>query len=791
LLLVFTLAEWGCPAPPKPRPRRPRQVEPPSYPYRGKTIRVDGRIHVISRSKTRALGVLYQPVKGGLVKPTGLVGLDFHRGTKRWIKPVRLQLQNPEVPWSFEIARNVTYLAVWTEQGTIKAFDIYGRDAWETEMKGLLGVSKLGVGFVTAKGSQIYFIERKSGKITPVADVGAPITAPLVTLPEGEVIALTGDFLVGVNLDAPKGERVLFRHRLETIEGLEPIKPQVITDTIIVGSQAVPLVIKTEVSRLDPKTLEPQWKKMIPGRVRSHHSVHADAREVRVINRVPGRPDHLYVLRPKDGQVLSKQPAPKRRNCYYGSKLVYCVTAKAVTAYERRSLRKAWSREMLDDVTGHKHLAHGGRFFIAEGTKVVGVAPTGRVSFTFEIKAPPFRPRVNRILGVVDGVLVFTVADWITGKGTGQIWGVDLKTGKRRWSKKLVKPAYSEKAVALVGDRVLYADTTYVNAVRAASGRLAGRWPHLFRAPATKIPEIHQDRGQAWLERAGRLGLLNTKTGRLRWKRPFPGPSKVVAAGQQSLFVKTPTGEIEALSLKNGKPRWKVSFPPTVTPKIVEVEGGVIFSHPQHAFVVDPQTGKRTKEWKPGGWQLTMLGDSPLLVRVVTFEPKHAGLLEAVRYFREEKKTERSWALKIPLPKKKVEPLSLSVKKPFPWFQAASDLVLYPRQGGRCITALDLMEGKPRWENCDLPWIAPPRAYRGVLYHATGPYREDLPAERQGLLSVSTGAGKVDQIFKIPRQGAERLMRPQYGPIVDGEYFALTQGYKLRHLMLAAPMKKR
>lgn len=787
--LILLSVEAGCPAPPPQRPRARTRVAPPSYPYRGKVVRVSERIHVIDHTKTREIGLQYQTIRGGLQQPVALVGIDVRRRAIRWTKPLPIQLRDPTIPWSFEIARNVTYLAVWTRRGTIRALDIYGRDAWETKMTGLLGVAKVGEGFVSAKGTQLYFIERRSGKTTPVVDLGAPITAPPIVLSEGEVVVLTGSFLVGVNLDAPKGKQVLFRHRLKLPEGLEPLKPQVESDTLVVGARAVPLVIKTEVSRLDPTTLKPRWRTLVPGRVRSHHSLHVDAREIRLLNRVPGEPDHLYVLNAKDGRLVSKQPATERRGCYLTKSQMVCVTTKSVKAFDRRSLRPAWTREMLDDVTGNQHLPYGNTFFIAEGRKVVGVQPTGKVSFSFELKAPPFRPRVNRILGVVNGVLVITVADWVRGRGMGQIWGVDLKTGRRKWLKRLPAPAYTERSVALLGDRVFFADRLFSSVCRADSGIWAGRWPHGLRAPVTKIPTVRTQRGAVWIWRTNRLALLNPKTGRILWRHTLAPGDRPLQAGLTHFFLRLSNGKIQALSLKTGKAAWTAPWDPTLTPKIVETPGGVILSRPSRAVLLEPATGKQKTLWKPGGWQLSLLGETPIMVRVISFRPKVAGALEVVRFDREGGKAERVWHRTFPYPSKAHPPLSPTVKRPFPWYHLAGDLVLLPSQGGRCLKGLDLDQGKYRWTRCGLATIAPPREYEGVLYVATGPYHKDLPEPLQGLVALRSEDGTPRRLFRIPRHGEERFLLPQYGPIVDGEYFALTQGGRLRQLLVAPPRR--
>lgn len=787
-LAVFLLA--ACPAPPQPRARPQDDAPPPSYPYRGKVTRVEGRVHVFEVTKSRALGVAYSPAAGGLVKPSAIVGIDPRRGLAQWTKPVALKLRNPALPWTFEIARNITFVAVWTEEETIKTFDIYGRDAWESKDKGLLGVATLGEGFVTAKGTKILYLERQTGKTSEVADLGAPISAPLVVLPEGEIVALTGDFLVGVNLDAPAAQRVIFRHRIETAEGLEPTKPQALADAIIVGSRALPLVIKTEVSVLDPNTLAPRWKTLIPGRVRSHEAVQVLGEEIRVSNRMEGETDRVFVLRTKDGQVVSKQKAVTRRHCYHGTKQVFCMTPKAATAYDRSSLAEIWTREMLDDVTSSRHLAVGDTFYIAEGAKVVGISGTGQVGFSFEVKAPPFRPKANRILGLVDGVLVFTVADWISGKGMAQVWGVDLQTGKLKWSKALAAPAYSESAVTLVGDRVIWSDPTFISACRASTGALSGRWPHLLKAAATKIPAVMQLGEQAIALREGKLAFLNPKTGQTLWRADI-GAGQVVAAGATHLYVKSPKGEIIALENKKGKETWKVAWDPTLTPKVVEVPGGTILSHHERALVIETATGQQKAEWKPGGWHLDLAGDAPVLVRVVTFKPKAAGLLEAVTYNREARKVSRAWSTSIPHAPQAETALDPTVQGSFPWFHAASDLVLLPQKGGNCLAALDLTDGKQRWRQCDLACIAPPQAYGTVLYLATGPLRPSLPESRQGLFSLDTGTGQAKQLFKVPRQGEERFMWPQYGAMFDGQYFVLTQGDKLRQFLLSKPSGKR
>ncbi len=792
---VLALAALSaCPQAIKPRPRPQVEQPPPSYPYRGKTIRVDGRIHIFDRTKTRALGVLYQPAAGGLVKPTGIVGIDTRRGSTRWTKSVDFKLRDPNVPWSFELALNVTYLAAWVKGDKIRAFDIYGRDAWTCKLSGALGVTKIGEGFITAKGSKIYFIDRKTGKPSPVADLGAPITAPLVALPEGEVIALTGDFLVGVNLDGRPGKKVLFRHRLKQLEGLVATKPQVKGDMLVVGSKATPLIIKTEVSRLDPVTLKARWKKLLPGRIRSHNSLFVLGNQVRIINRIPGHPDQMFLLNGKDGQLVGKIQTGARRGCQYGSGQMFCVTKNAVVAYDKKTLNEVWRRETLEDIRSNQHFAHGSTFYIAEGRKVVGVGAEGRVKFSYEIKSAPYRPSVNRVLGVVKNTLIITVVDWIRQKGMAQIWGINLSTGKRRWTVRwnmfTATQAYAEKAVQLVGDRLIFADKVWVRAYNAATGLAMGGIPHRINAHKTKVPTIKTMGGRVWLERVGTLAMLTTK-GRILWRHKLAG-GRVVAVGPTLMFIKAPGGKIRALDLKkSGRKRWTVKFKPTLRPKIVEVAGGVIFSHHSVALVIDPVTGKKKSTWKPGGWHLTMMGKTPLLARVLTFRPKQSGLLEAVRYDREAKKASRAWVTLVNKPTKKLQPLASVVKGQFPWFHVGADLAMYPVDGGRCLVALDLFEGTGRWKKCGLAWPAPPRAYGGHLYMTTGTVVAGQPEQQQGLFAINESNGKSKRLFKIPRSGSERFMRPQYGPVFGGEFFVLTQGDRLRQLFLAKPLGKR
>lgn len=786
VLMVGGLLVGACPETPRPKAPARKEAKPPSYPYRGTTTQVEGRVHVFDVTKTRALGVVFSPASGGLVQPAGILGLDPRRGTVQWTKPVQLELRNPALPWTFEIARNVTVVAAWTKDHRIRAFDIYGRDAWESSLVGVLGVATLGEGFVTAKGSKIFYMDRQNGKSSEIVDLGAPISAPLVVLPEGEVVALTGDFLVGVNLDAPMAQKVIFRHRIETEEGLEPLKPQTIMDTIIVGSRALPLVIKTEVSLLDPNTLKPRWKKLLPGRVRSHDAVLIKGEEIRVANRQEGAPDMAFVMRQSDGQVVSQQESTARRNCYYGTKQMYCVTPKGVTAYDRKSMAEAWKREMLDDVTGNLHFASGDTFYIAEGPKVVGVQETGRVTFSFEPKAPPHRPRVNRILGLVEGVLILTAADWVTGRGLGQVLGVSVSSSKQVWAKSLVAPAYSEKAAVLVGDRVLWADGTHVSACRAATGGLSGRWPHLLRAPDARIPTMGHQGDQAWVLREGKLGFLNTKTGQSLWRHDV-GTGKVVAGGATHLYVKGPTGAIHALENKRGTETWKVPWDSTLAPKVLEVPGGTILSHHERALIIETATGKQLTEFKPGGWHLQMADDAPVLVRVVTFRPKSAGLVQAVSYSRDERKASRTWTHRVPHHKSPPVALDPSASGAFPWFHAASDLVMLPQEGGRCLATYDLVDGRQRWRSCDLAWIAPPQAHGPLLFMATGPIRAAVPEDRQGLFSLDTGSGETTQLFRVPKQGEDRQMWPQYGPMFGGQFFVLTQEGKLRQLLVAKP----
>ena len=149
------------------------------------------------------------------------------------------------------------------------------------------------------------------------------------TLPEGAIKAgstklMTQDTVVPGILKkhlAPKGKQILFRHRLQLEEGLVATKPEYNGDVIVVGSRALPIVIKTEVTRLDPLTLKPKWKRLIPGRVRTHDSIHLLSDQLRIVNRMQGEPDYLYKIKLDDGQLVGKIKAKVRKGCHYGSKL--------------------------------------------------------------------------------------------------------------------------------------------------------------------------------------------------------------------------------------------------------------------------------------------------------------------------------------------------------------------------------------------------------------------------------------------------------------------------------------
>ena len=122
------------------------------------------------------------------------------------------------------------------------------------------------------------------------------------------------------------------------------------------------------------------------------------------------------------------------------------------------------------------------------------------------------------------------------------------------------------------------------------------------------------------------------------------------------------------------------------------------------------------------------------------------------------------------------------------WAHQAGDQVFYLDKDSGCLQALSLDDGSKQWKNCVLPWVAPPRFYKGKLYAATGYWSDAVKPGRQGFMAVDPGTGAVKRILRLPRSGdpQDRFMHPPFGRITYGVVYILGRGPRLHAIRVAA-----
>jgi outer membrane protein assembly factor BamB len=800
LCIAVAGAFAGCPKP-KPKKTKPKPRTRPvmKFPWRLWSRRVDGQLRVVLATKRRLIAVEYTSAEANKPpRPIALVGLETETGQVRWRREMTPKLLHPLQPWSIELARKKRVLAVWLKDNRILGIDIYtGRNFWKEPRPKSMGVAAVGFGFITGWKDKIYFLKPATGETQKTFDLPAEITGPLRISTEGEAIALCGKKLIAVNLN--NGE-TSWQHTVELKNGMLPAVPELLEERVILGHDTVEQIINTYVMRLNGKSLKPRWQKILKGRIRTHDALRILKDEIQMRFMMRNGKQLWKRVGTKAGALKKPFAARSIKNCVKGDTLIYCPYSRksshGIEARNPKTLEVQWSWETITDRSKNEHYYHAPTktFYVADGKKIVGLNVAGKTVFKARVLQPGLNLQVNRILGIHKGVLVLTAVDWgqmSAPKGGGQIWGITLKTSRRRWKKALPKPLYSSDSVVKLRGRVFYCDHQRVHMIRAGSGWELDNWMHRLPGKVVSPPKLHLTGTTLFITRGAWLSVLNTKNARPSWKKKIPVGSRIVGVATGVLVVRTPNRTLHAFGLKTGKLLWKKQWSEPADPTLVDLtdsaKAGLLLAGRLKSQIVDPKNGKKKGDWSGVVHIAKMAGGDLVAIQVHKRMPKYANVLKMLGIRRSRGSTKLVELWRHTMDRKKPAPGETLSGGGWDWWTVSGTTLLIKAKQTGCVHALGLDDGKALWKSCEIGWPAPPLTYKGKLYHATGRFKPAKPSSKQGLLAIDPYSGKIKQVRKIPgpSSATDRYMQASFAPMRKGTIYLLTHGPRLRALRVA------
>ncbi|HLO68356.1 MAG TPA: PQQ-binding-like beta-propeller repeat protein [Holophaga sp.] len=178
------------------------------------------------------------------------------------------------------------------------------------------------------------------------------------------------------------------------------------------------------------------------------------------------------------------------------------------------------------------------------------------------------------------------------GSGSGQVFALDLKSGKRRWAFPTAQRVRSSPAVK---DGTVYVGgfDGQVYALDAATGEK--RWAFDTGGGIQSSPAVWE--GTVFVgSRSASVFALDARTGALRWRRPHPNGSWVLTspavAGGKVIVGSSDEQFLQALDAGTGEEVWRVSLRYRVLGSPV-VAGGFVYvgTEGAYTYVLDLETG--------------------------------------------------------------------------------------------------------------------------------------------------------------------------------------------------------
>lgn len=782
-ILSMALLAAACTPPPAPKP----QVQQIQYPYVVWKRSLPARTFIVEDSQRRLFGVELDERN----RPVAIHAFEKSSGREKWSKETLLGQTDPELPWSVNVYVRGMTLAYWEASDRIVGVDRYtGADKWEKPVAGhKLGV--MGENFVTVFNDEIRIIDPESGKITAFS-LGRKITDFLVT-PRGYVLAVTGTRASLVDLENEK-LTVRWEWEMDLAGGFQAGLPLASDDAILFFQKTAPedafvhvvaydLQKMTEMKRLSLRGTEENPRAFAvfsdrPEMVRLLiKPVHAGDVEWHTLNLAEGKDDGI-------NYITGKLPAP----CYLGSKMSWCGTEAGVTAYTTHPWKEAWSQETIYPGNEGLHKIAGGILVTAGGSRIKAFDANGTSPYTYDLKSPTLKePRVNRILGVHEGIVWFTVVDYSADKArkrpVGEVWA--YQPGRDvLWRIPVGDAQNTMDAMAFLPEAgiIAAADETSFMEIALASGTVTRR-PHKVRITGKESISLKVFQNVAAvlcshgvhvfeLAKARDLGFVELQREAAPAGKTAPGKTApepfsraFLAADETRVYVRdrAASRDILALDVKTGKILWKLPIPDLLDPAAEVIPAGLLLVTAEKTRLADPASGQ-VKAEMPGSAHMVRLADRVVLFHEEKTKPAPAARLVAVSYDPAE-----GASTPAVLWQKAFEPAADAPLAGFPvawplWVKAGADTVMFDSKGGRCLTILASADASLQLELCKGVWPWPPIANEASFLHATGAYIGSIPPNEQGLLEFSLN-GRFRQLMKMGKTGENSAMWPQFTPV--------------------------
>ncbi len=798
IFALSALLAAACSPPPAPKP----QVSQVQYPYVAWKRTLPARTFIVEDAQRRLFGVELDERN----RPVALYAFEKSSGRKKWSREAVLGLADPELPWSVQVHVRGTTLAYWDASNQIVGLDRYsGVEKWEKPVPGR-GLGVMGENFVTAFENEIRLIEPESGKVTSFP-LGRKITDFRVT-PRGYVLAVMGDVAALVDLENEKLS-IRWEWKMDLAGGFRAGFPTASEDAIVFFQKTAPEDAFVHVVSYDLQKMAEMQRLSLRG-IEENPRAFATFSDRPEFVRLMLRPMHpsdaeWHTLNLAEGKgaginyVSGKLPSP----CYLGAKTSWCGTDSGVAAYSTHPWKEAWTQETIYPGTEGIHKIEGDIFITAGGSRIKAFAADGTSPFTYDLKSPTLKePRVNRILGMHNGVVWFTVVDYSTDKvrkrPAGEVWA--YQPGRDvLWRIPVGDAQNTMDAVTFLPEAgiIAAADETAFLEIALANGAVTRR-PHKVRILGKESIQLKVFQNVAVLtcthgvhvfelSKARDVGFLELHREAGAAGKGTPFSYAFLAADESRVYVrdKAAPRDMMALDAKNGKQLWKVPLPDLLDPAAELLPAGLLLVSAEKSRLLNPANGQLVREM-PGSTHMVRLADRIVLFHAENTKPAPAARLVAVSYDPAENSTSPAvlW-------QKAFEPQTEAPLPGFPvawplWVKAEADYVMFDSKGGRCLTMLATADGSPQLELCKGIWPWPPMANEKNFLHATGAWVESVPAAEQGLVEFSL-AGRFRQLLKMSKTAEGAAVWPQFTPVQKQTVHLLMPANALTAVQVANP----
>lgn len=778
-IIVWMLLITACTPPPAPKP----QVQQIQYPYVAWKRSVLGRMFIVEDAQRRLFGVELDDNN----RPIAIHAFEKHSGREKWSREAKLGLTNPDLPWSVQVYVRGTTLAYWEASNRIVGLDRYsGAEKWEKPVDGR-GLGVMGENFVTVFNDEIRLIDSETGKVTSFS-IGRKITDFRIT-PRGYVLIVMGETASLVDLENEK-LTVRWEWNMDLAGGFRAGFPMASDDAILFFQKTAHENAFVHVVSYDLQKMTEMQRITLRGNEEHPRafSVFSDRPDMirMLIKPLHSGDIEWYTLNVSSGEkagidyISGKLPSP----CYFGVPMSWCGTESGITAYTTHPWKEAWSQETIYPGTEGLHKIVGDVLITAGGSRIKAFTQNGSSPYTYDLKSPTLsEPRVNRILGVHEDVVWFTVVDYSTSKTrkfpVGEVWA--YKPGRDvLWRIPVGNAQNTMDAVVFLPTEgiIVAADETSFLQIALSNGAVTRR-PHKVRItgkeslqvkvfPNTVAITCSHGVHVFELTKARDLGFVELRR-EVNESKVAPGKTATppfaysfLAADDTRVYVrdKAAPRDVIAIEIKSSKVVWKLSMTDLLDPTVEPIPAGLVVVTAEKTRLVHPVSGQVTAEF-PGSSHIVRLADRIVLFHSEVTKPTPAARLVAVSYDPAE-----GSSAPVLLWQKAFEPSTEPPLAGFPvvgplWVKAETDFVMFDSKGGRCLTILASADASVQMELCKSVWPWPPVANEKNFLHASGAYISSVPDSEQGLLKFSLN-GRFRQLMKLGKPIETAVMWPQF-----------------------------